>query len=267
MTIALPLLREGDGFDPADGYQDEVKLLQEKLSFPTDQIDGKFGNATRVAVETLQRNMRLLADGIVGENTWTAILGKPIQLLPRSTMIGSFDADKIIASIPFPNIRQFARHSVPIILRECLNSGIKTPAQIAYVLATAEHESHLGELMEELASGWAYEGRQDLGNDRPGDGPRFKGRGFVQITGRANYADWSTRLGIDLIGQPERTAEPLIASKILVRGMQDGAFTGRRLSQFISPSSHDFVNARDIVNPGDRSAHIAAIAQEYLKVL
>ena len=118
--------------------------------------------------------------------------------------------------------------------------------------------------MEEFASGWAYEGRLDLGNTQTGDGPLFKGRGFVQLTGRTNYTDWKDRLEIDIVSHPERVMEPEIAAKILVQGMRDGSFTSVRLNDHIG---NDFVNARKIINWLDRSEQIAAIADEYLKVL
>lgn len=75
---------------------------------------------------------------------------------------------------------------------------IDGPLRQAHFLAQIGHES--GGLLwtEELASGEAYEGREDLGNTQPGDGPRFKGRGLIQLTGRANYQAFSQWLGVDL---------------------------------------------------------------------
>lgn len=69
--------------------------------------------------------------------------------------------------------------------------------------------------LTELASGWEYEGRADLGNTQPGDGPRFKGRGFVQVTGRGNYLRAGAALGIDLVDNPDLAARPDIAGLTL----------------------------------------------------
>ena len=81
--------------------------------------------------------------------------------------------------------------------------GITTPARQASFLSQVGHES--GSLMYvlELASGKAYEGRVDLGNTQPGDGVRFKGRGLLQVTGRANYGACGKVLGLDLLARPE----------------------------------------------------------------
>lgn len=114
--------------------------------------------------------------------------------------------------------------------------------------------------MEEFASGRAYEGRRDLGNTQSGDGVRFKGRGYVQITGRRNYEDWSRRLGIDLVSNPELASRPDIASRILVEGMKEGTFTGVGLDRYINGQGTDFRNARRIVNGTDRAGMIGDIA-------
>lgn len=267
----LPILRLNDGIDFPD-LKDKVKELQQKLGFIQAQIDGEFGPGTEAAVKRFQKDKGLLADGIVGENTWTMLLNEPVEVfVPHPNKVGAFDVDKIVSSISFPTIRASARTSVPIILRECEASGVTDRGQIAYILATAEHESHLGRLMVELASGLAYNPvsklATQLGNTQPGDGPRYKGRGFVQITGRRNYTDWANRLNIDLVGHPEKAADFTIAAKILVQGMQKGTFTTLRLGNFISGENRDFVNARKIINGLDQAQKIAAIAENYLIVL
>lgn len=272
----LPVLHYRDGIDYPE-LAEAVKKLQAALGKPADEIDGQFGRQTESLVMRFQEANGLIPDGIVGPNTWSALLRKPVKA-PDSASgkppanaplveMGdrTFDIDRILSAIPYPDIQAAATRSVPIILEQCKIHGVTNPAQIAYILATAEHESHLGNWMEEFASGWEYEGWvEELGNTEPGDGPRFKGRGFVQLTGRRNYADWSDRLGLDLLRHPEKVTEPEIAAKILVLGMRDGMFTGVSLNDYIG---EDFYNARQIINGLDRAAQIAAIAEEYLKVL
>lgn len=82
-------------------------------------------------------------------------------------------------------------------------AGIRTNLAKAAFLAQLAHESGGFKYMRELASGEAYEGRRDLGNTQPGDGRRYKGRGFIQVTGRSNYTQASAALGLDLVGNPE----------------------------------------------------------------
>mgnify|MGYP003394036322 CR=1 FL=1 len=89
---------------------------------------------------------------------------------------------------------------------------INTPARQAAFLAQIGHESGSLHYVREIASGAAYEGRLDLGNNQPGDGPRFRGRGLIQITGRANYQACGDALGIDLINDPEALEQPALAA-------------------------------------------------------
>jgi putative chitinase len=91
--------------------------------------------------------------------------------------------------------------------------GIVTARRQAAFLAQVAHESGELRYTRELASGEAYEGRTDLGNTDPGDGPRFKGRGLLQITGRANYAACAQALDMTLIMNPSLLEVPIGAAR------------------------------------------------------
>lgn len=85
---------------------------------------------------------------------------------------------------------------------------INSPEREAAFLAQLAHESGQLRYWKELASGEDYEGRKDLGNTQPGDGVRFKGRGPIQITGRANYHSVGEALGVDFENNPELLEKP-----------------------------------------------------------
>jgi predicted chitinase len=109
---------------------------------------------------------------------------------------------------------QKAREVAPHLNRAMAEANIDTPQRKAAFIAQLAHESGGFRHMEELASGRAYEGRRDLGNTQPGDGERFKGRGFIQVTGRANYTAASKALGEDFVRNPQSAATPENAARI-----------------------------------------------------
>lgn len=96
---------------------------------------------------------------------------------------------------------------LPEINKTLARYEINTPLRKAHFLAQVGHESDGFNTNEEYASGVAYEWRTDLGNVFEGDGVRFKGRGLIQVTGRANYEECSQALNINLIDSPQRLAD------------------------------------------------------------
>lgn len=85
---------------------------------------------------------------------------------------------------------------------------IDTPLRQAAFIAQIAHESGSLHYVKELASGEAYEFRENLGNTEAGDGPRYKGRGLIQITGKANYRQCGDALDLALIERPELLEDP-----------------------------------------------------------
>lgn len=132
----------------------------------------------------------------------------------------------------------------------------------AYILATAHHETgrfiHMQELWGPTPAQKRYENRKTLGNTQKGDGKKFLGRGFVQITGRKNYQYWADRLKINLINNPELACLVGVAVPVLIEGMVEGTFTGKRLSQYSA-----YIDMRRVVNGTDRADDIAEYAIDY----
>ena len=206
---------------------------------------------------------------MVARNPETRPPGLSSQASPTPTNnagLGQLNLERLVSVLP-RNRRQSARTHFPIIIREARRQGVQSRPQLAYMLATANHESGSGLRMTEIASGRAYEGRRGLGNTQPGDGPRFRGRGYVQITGRRNYTDWSRRLGMDLVNDPSLAEQPEIAARILVGGMRDGTFTGRRLDRYINGSRTDFDGARRTIGGGRGAERVSEVARRLLAAM
>lgn len=99
-----------------------------------------------------------------------------------------------------------ARAEAPRAESAMIEFGITTDRRAEFFIAEVLHESVLLAYFEEIADGSDYEGRRDLGNVRPGDGHRYKGRGPIQLTGRANYRLAGHALGLSLEAHPELAA-------------------------------------------------------------
>lgn len=156
-------------------------------------------------------------------------------------------------------------------------------AWCAYALGTAWHETaHTMQPIKEYG-GPAYffrmydpQGQRPTlakanGNTQPGDGARYFGRGYVQLTWRANYKRLGARIGVNLEDQPELALDPTFAARIMRIGMQEGAFTGKGFADYLprigTASRGDFIKARRIINGTDRANDIADYAGKFQAAL
>ena len=107
----------------------------------------------------------------------------------------------------------------PAIAKAGMDAGFKDD-ELAAFLAQVAHESgnfrYVREIWGPTPDQRGYEGRRDLGNTQPGDGKRYMGRGYIQITGRANYRNYGRKIGMDLENNPELAEQPDVAAKIAV---------------------------------------------------
>lgn len=173
---------------------EDVKKMQEKLGI---KADGAFGPGTEAKVKEWQSANGLAADGVVGDITW-AKMGLPVAAPVADA--GELKISKLQGIIPANVLAQIPDTAAKF--------NITTNLRLAHFLAQCAHESGNFKFVVEFASGSAYEGRKDLGNTQPGDGVKFKGRGYVQLTGRANYGKFSQFIDEDCVANPD-----LVSSK------------------------------------------------------
>ena len=137
------------------------------------------------------------------------------------------DGDFILSVAPtFAGREALAQRRIVFALADRLSPvlaeyDIDTPLRIAHFMAQITHECAGFRTTQEFASGEAYEGRADLGNTQPGDGPRYKGRGLLQLTGRHNYRRYGELMNLPLEDQPELAADPVTSLRIACVYWQD----------------------------------------------
>ena len=189
--------------------RDDVETVQQLLNL--------CGGAGRV-----QLTEPLKADGCFGQKTLDAIMAFQRSAMGQGAPDGRVDANgatllSLCESLPEAlepgwlsllylrakdeDVAEFA----PRLKKIMANRQIDTPLRQAHFLAQVGHESGEFRFRAEIANGEAYQGRVDLGNLQPGDGRKFKGRGLIQLTGRANYGDYGRAIGreAELLEQPE----------------------------------------------------------------
>ena len=234
----------------------EVKRLQEALKregFDPGVIDGDFGLGTEAAVVAFQKSEGLTADGIVGAQTQVAlglIAAEAVQAfgLDRVTVV---NVSKMFPRTPIGNIKTH----LPYVLEALTAAELADKAMVLMALATIRAETAGFEPISEGKSRFntspnghpfdLYDNRRDLGNRGKPDGDSFKGRGFVQLTGRANYQKFGAEIGEDLIRNPALANDPKIASKLLAQFLKNKESRIRNCL-----AEHDLAGARKVVNGG-----------------
>lgn len=141
-----------------------------------------------------------------------------------------------------------------LIIDACKERGLLRN-QAAYVLATAYHETaHTMKPVREMGGEKYLKAKKYY---------PYVGMGYVQLTWLANYKKAGKKLGVDFVKAPRKLLEARYAAPILVIGMDEGWFTGKKLSDYITLNRSDFGGARRIINGTDRAQLIADIAFRY----
>lgn len=209
---------------------EDVKKLQIKLGV---DVVGKFGPKTEVAVKAWQTKNGLTPDGVVGPNTWAKLMGESVSSTPviitepsPAATVGGLKLEKLKGHIPDAVIAQIPDTASKF--------NINTPLRLAHFLAQCGHESAGFKVTQEnlnysakglmgifkkyfptqqLAEAYqrqpqkiankVYASRMDNGNEASGDGYKFRGRGYIQLTGRANYTAFGKAINEDIVNNPD----------------------------------------------------------------
>jgi len=215
----MQTLRNGD-------KGDAVRALQEALiqaGFSPGAADGDFGPGTEAALRSFQRRQGLADDGIAGPLTITAL---GLDDAPPHEVIPGVTVDKVCAMFPATPRHNIETH-LPTVLESLVAATLADKPMVLMALATIRAETEGFLPISEGRSRYntspdgrpfdLYDQRADLGNSAAGDGERYRGRGFIQLTGKANYRQHSRAIGLgeQLLANPELANDPHIAAQLL----------------------------------------------------
>jgi putative chitinase len=234
----------------------DVLTLQQRLlacGFPPGACDGMFGPLTRDAVLAFQRSVGLNADGVAGPQTRAALQQMPSIIEPSAP--SDIPIEVVRSMFPDTPLINIQTH-LPRVLLALQAAQLTELRLVLAALATIRVEAASFTPEEERPSTFntsrggkpfdLYDHRKGLGNLGAGDGEAFKGRGFIQLTGRANYTNFGPLAGEpDLVSQPERACDPDVAASLL------GAFLKPHAKEINAALlRNNFQSARRLVNGG-----------------
>ena len=233
----------------------DVERLQQALKdrgFSPGAVDGEFGAGTEQAVVAFQRSQGLLADGLAGARTQAALGLVSDDTLPDATAGMTLQvASRMCPGALLDNIHA----NLPVVLESLISRRLADRTMVLMAVATIRVETagfmpiSEGRSRFNTSPGGApfdlYDNRIDIGNQGAPDGERFRGRGFVQLTGRHNYESYGARLGLDLVAHPELANAADVAADLR------SLFLGDRELNIKDALMHDnFAAARRLVNGG-----------------
>jgi putative chitinase len=241
---------------PGSEGSDVIRLQNRlaELGFPPGQIDGDFGPGTRAALINFQLSQGLVADGVAGPRTLVAL--------------GLTDDDELPSAIPgvtvarvctmFPHTRRdnIEAH-LPRVLEALVADALRDRPMVLMALATIRAETEGFVPISEGVSQYntspggqpfdLYDRRGDIGNSQPGDGAKYKGRGFIQLTGKANYQEHGQAIGLGdtLVKDPDLANDPKIAAQLLASFLK-----AKETAIKTALLRNDLAHARRLVNGG-----------------
>ena len=249
-----------------------------QLGFDPNGVDGRFGAGTEAAVKAFQKSKGLTADGLVGPGTMAALqanaavagtdvsgttanagVATPTTTSASDCQVSGAQCAKMFPGVPLKNIET----NLPFVLDALRAVGLGDKNMVLMALATIRAETGNFTPLSEFKSRFntapggapfgLYDNRSDLGNQGPPDGASFKGRGYIQLTGRANYKEHGAAIGMgnQLVTNPDLANQPDIAARLLASFLKSKEGKIRT-----ALSKNDLRTARKLVNGGSHGLDV-----------
>ncbi|HJP94709.1 MAG TPA: peptidoglycan-binding protein [Pyrinomonadaceae bacterium] len=269
----MPVLRKGSSGPNIITLQSTLK----QLGFDPNGIDGMFGPGTEAAVIAFQKSKGLTPDGIVGPKTMAAlqanttvagatvgtttsgasmVTGTAVVAAPATAATVNVTVDQVTKM--FPGVRRVnIEENLPFVMNALTAADLGDKDMVLMALATILVETGNFTPLNERQSKFntppggppfaKYDHRADLGNQGPPDGKNFRGRGYIQLTGRSNYKIHGAAIGLgnELVTTPTLANQPDIAAKLLASFLKSKEAKIRK-----ALARNDLKTARKLVNGG-----------------